>query len=70
MTESNGSFRGLYRGITPAVLRSFPGTDDTGEIAFHHLTLTCTQPKHTANAACFLGYEMSMRLLHFLSPSS
>ncbi|ELR15326.1 carrier superfamily protein, partial [Acanthamoeba castellanii str. Neff] len=46
IVAESGSVRGLYRGITPALLRSFP-----------------------ANAACFLGYEMSMRLLHFLSPS-
>jgi hypothetical protein len=29
----------------------------------------CVCRVRTANAACFLGYEMSMRLLHFLSPS-
>jgi len=40
-TKAAAGWQGLYRGLTPALLRSFP-----------------------ANAVCFLGYEMAIKLLN------
>ncbi|XP_008546413.1 mitochondrial carnitine/acylcarnitine carrier protein [Microplitis demolitor] len=38
--------RGLYKGITPVMLRAFP-----------------------ANAACFLGFELAIKILNFAAPN-
>ena len=38
--------RGLFQGLTPALLRAFP-----------------------ANAACFLGVELSLRLFNWIAPN-
>lgn len=43
---STEGIRGLYKGVTPVMLRAFP-----------------------ANAACFLGFELAIKVLNWAAPS-